>query len=82
MSDFVFPVPDELIETVAQRAAELVLERLEASQDEILDSKGAAKLLGTSVGQIHNLRCQGKILYHQERKGCKLYFRRSELLNL
>jgi hypothetical protein len=69
-------LPDEIVEAIAQRAAEIVLERTTGPcTDQWLDSKQAADYLGISVGHLHNLR--GKVPSHKP-NGRRRY-RRSEL---
>jgi excisionase family DNA binding protein len=68
--------PPELVDAIAQRAAEIVLAQLEnGSGDEWLDSKAAADYLGISVGHLHNLK--GTVPSHKV--GGRRRFRRSEL---
>jgi excisionase family DNA binding protein len=71
------PLPAELVEAIAQRAAALVLERLEPA-DDWLDAGAAAAYLGVSVGQVRNLVSEGRLPRHGP-KGHRLRFRRSEL---
>ncbi len=70
-------LPDSLLEAIAQRAAEIVLEHStsESTANEWLDSKGAAGYLGISVGHLHNLR--GTVPSHKV--GGRRRYRRSEL---
>jgi hypothetical protein len=75
VSEFALRIPDDWLEQIAERAAELVLEQLEVRRDEWLDSKAAADYLGISVGHLHNLR--GKVPSHKP-NGRRRY-RRSEL---
>ena len=70
-------LPDSLVEAIAQRAAEIVLERAEDPRDDWLDSKAAADYLGISRGHLHNLR--GKVPSHKV--GGRRRYRRSELDN-
>ena len=70
-------LPDSVVEAIAQRAAEIVLERTtdECTRDEWLSSREAADYLGISVGHLHNLR--GKVPSHKP-NGRRRYLR-SEL---
>jgi excisionase family DNA binding protein len=71
------PLPAELVEAIAQRAAALVLEHLELI-DDWLDAAAAADYLAVSVGQVRNLVSEGRLPRHGP-KGHRLRFRRSEL---
>jgi excisionase family DNA binding protein len=68
-------LPDEVVEAIAQRAAEIVLERTEDPRDDWLDSKAAADYLGISVGHLHNLK--GTVPSHKV--GGRRRYRRTEL---
>jgi excisionase family DNA binding protein len=70
-------LPSEALEEIARRAAELVLEQLEA-RDEWLDSTAAAEYLGISRGTVHNLVSEGRLPRHGP-KGARQRFRRSDL---
>jgi excisionase family DNA binding protein len=71
------PLPPELVETVAERAAELVAER-QADRDEgYLDVKGAAKFLSCGVHRIYAMTSAGRIPF--EREGGRLLFDPREL---
>jgi excisionase family DNA binding protein len=70
-------LPDELIEEVAQRAAEILRESAEPEPDEWLDVDGAKDHLKCGKRRIYNLVSEGRIPVHRE--GARLLFRRSEL---
>ena len=71
------PVPPELVEAIATRAAALVLEELKGG-DDWFDVEQAAFYLRVSVGQVRNLVSEGRLPRHGP-KGHRLRFRRSEL---
>ncbi len=77
MSDLALTVPDELLERIAQRAAELVAERQAASVSPWLDADGAAAHLATSRGRIYDLVQLRKLT--PRRDGRRLLFRPDEL---
>jgi excisionase family DNA binding protein len=69
--------PEELVEALAQRAAEIVREQEPESADEWLDVAGAAGYLKCGRRRIYNLVSEGRIPVHRE--GSRLLFKRSEL---
>ena len=72
-----FDLPDEMLERIAERAAELVAERQAASASPWLDTKGAADYLAAPVGRIHDLVQLRKL--EPCRDGRRLLFRRADL---
>jgi hypothetical protein len=65
---------------VAEAVAGLLLPYLPpAEPDQWLDTKGAAKHLGTTTNAIHKDSSAGRIPCHQRSRGGKLWFLRSEL---
>jgi excisionase family DNA binding protein len=74
---FALALPPETLEAIAQRTAEIVVERLTAldGRSDWLDSKAAAEYLGISVGHLHNLK--GQVPSHKV--GGRRRYRRSEL---
>ena len=68
-------VPPELIETVAQRAAEILKDQL--SHDEWMDVGEAADYLRCPRSRIYALTSAGRIPHHRD--GARLLFRKSEL---
>lgn len=73
--------PDELIERIAQRAAEIVLEKQSQSQGdekEFLRAKEVAEIVPCSVSKIYHLVQLRRIPF--EKVGQQLCFRRSEIL--
>jgi excisionase family DNA binding protein len=73
-------LPAEAIETIAERAAELVLARLQADiagGSPWLDWQGAADYLGCKPKRIRNLTSQGRIPFHRE--GGRVVYHRQEL---
>jgi hypothetical protein len=57
-----------------------VVGSLKIEEDEVLDSKSAAKLLGITVVSLFNLCSQGKVPYYKF--GRRNRYLKSELLNL
>lgn len=68
-------VPDELVEAVAQRAAELVADRQAPSP--WLDVKGAAEYLACPTSRVYALTSASRIPHHRD--GSRLLFRSDEL---
>jgi excisionase family DNA binding protein len=71
-----YELPAELIETVAERAAELLSGRTQAN-DSWLDVSEAAEYLRCPTSRIYALTSAGKIPHYHD--GARLLFRRSEL---
>jgi excisionase family DNA binding protein len=69
--------PAELVEIVAQRAAELLAERDAPSASPWLDTKGAAAYMACTPARIHDL-VQARQLT-PARDGRRLVFRRDDL---
>lgn len=73
---------DGLLGRLADLVADRVLGMLMASDgthDEWLDARGAAEYLGVHRDTLRKLAAGRSIPTHQDRPGCKLYFRRDEL---
>jgi excisionase family DNA binding protein len=74
---------DELLAQPVERIAAAVVERLahnhETSGDEWLDSRHAAVYLGVHRDTLRRLAAERAIPSEQDGRGCKLYFRRSDL---
>ena len=79
--DVTLSLPADLVEAIAERAAELVLERLRAEQaepvDRWLDVKAAAAYTRLPVGQLYKLTAARRIPH--VRRGRRLLFDRTEL---
>jgi excisionase family DNA binding protein len=73
----VLSLPDELVEAVAQRAAEIVLTAQSEPADEWLDVAGAAEYLKCGKRRVYNLVSEGRAPVHRE--GTRLLFKRLEL---
>ena len=71
-----YEFPAELIEKVAERAAELLAERTPAD-DQWLDVAEAAEYLRCPTSRIYALTSAGRIPHHHD--GARLLFRKSEL---
>ena len=76
-------VLDALFDKLAARLATAVLEHLgHLSNDdpgEWLDSRNAAEYLGVHRDTLRKLAAERAIAVHQDGRGCKLFFRRSDL---
>lgn len=74
-------VPDELLDTVAERVAELVDERLQAQrpQSPWLDFDAAMEYLRFSRDQLYKLTAARAIPFRKKRGGQALLFHRDEL---
>jgi excisionase family DNA binding protein len=73
-------VPPELVEAIAQRAAEIVLEQRGEPFDAaagFLDVAGAAEFLACEPGRIYSLVSARRIPHHRD--GTRLLFDRDEL---
>ena len=75
-------VPDELVQTLAERIAELVVGRLEARPQVAspwLDFEAALAYLGFSRDRLYKLTAARAIPFRKKRGGHALLFRRDEL---
>jgi excisionase family DNA binding protein len=70
-------IPPQLLEQIAERAAELLAERQTANGSPWLDTKGAAEYIAAPVGRIHDLVQLHKLTPHRD--GRRLLFKRTEL---
>ena len=74
---------EALVDKLAARVAAAVVEHLgRASSDhsaEWLDSRSAAEYLGVHRDTLRKLAAERAIPVHQDGRGCKLFFRRSDL---
>jgi hypothetical protein len=72
MSSVVLTLPAEAVERIAERAAELVLTKLDASPSPWLTRKEAAAYLGVPVSRLEKdrrvplHRWEGRVLYNRE----------------
>jgi excisionase family DNA binding protein len=75
---FSLNLPPEVVEAIAERAAELVAEcQTSAEADGFLDVEGAAAFLACSRSRIYTLVSARRIPVHRD--GSRLLFDRSEL---
>lgn len=76
------PIFDELVEAIAQRSAEIVLERLEpkrpASASPFLTVAEAAELLRAKPQRIYDLLSSARLQRHRD--GTRVLVERAELL--
>lgn len=76
-------LPDEVVEAIARRAAELVLEQLDelaASRSDWLSIEEAAAFLRCQPKRIYDLRTSGRLTRHVE--GGRALVARAELVGL
>lgn len=71
--------PDDELDRLAERVADLITTRLQPPADEWLTTRQAAGHLGMSVDALHKLTAGRQIPVHQDRPGARCWFRRSEL---
>ena len=71
-------LPDELIERIAQRAAEIIVEQPSATPEPWLDVASAARHLKISVSQVYSL-CFTCRDFPRTKEGSRTYFRASQL---
>jgi excisionase family DNA binding protein len=76
VADLVFRVPDDLIEQIAQRAAELVIAR-QSEPSGYLDVGAAAEFLACPKSRIYSLVSARRIPHHKD--GSRLLFDPAEL---
>lgn len=77
-----FVVPDELLQALAERTAELVAARLASAppaDSPWLDFEGAAAYLGFSRDRLYKLTAARAIPFRKKRDGQGLLFHREEL---
>lgn len=70
-------VPDALVEQIAERAAELLADRVAPAEDGYLDVQGAAEFLACPTSRIYSLVSARRIPHHRD--GSRLLFDRAEL---
>lgn len=75
-------LPDDVLEAVARRAAEIVLERLPADRNgpesEFLSVAEAAELLRSSRQRVYDLLSDGRLTRHKD--GSRVLVERAELV--
>jgi excisionase family DNA binding protein len=77
VSELTLNLPDELLEQIAQRAAELVAERRQPARSPWLNTDQAADYIATKPSRVHDLVSLGKLT--PRRDGRRLLFRREDL---
>jgi excisionase family DNA binding protein len=80
VSGLAFELPDDVVETIIARAAELVLERLEAERppaSEYLSVEEAAELLRSSRQRVYDLCSSGRLRRYKD--GARVLVSRAEL---
>jgi len=84
MTEFAIPLPPELVEAIAERAAELVLERMQARADGeaprwLYGAQAAADYLAQPVGRIQKLTAAKRIPHHRLEGEQRVSYRTDEL---
>ena len=85
MSGLTIDITEEMVETIAQRAAELLAANTQAegriispnNSDGYLDVAGAAEFLACKPSRLYALKSAGRIPFHKD--GSRLLFDRAEL---
>ena len=75
-------LPEELVEAIALRAADIAVERLQVELQAWPEWMGivtAARYLDVSVERLRKLQARRQLPFHQKGRGCRVFFRRSEL---
>jgi excisionase family DNA binding protein len=75
-------LPEELVEAIALRAADIAVERLRVELQAWPEWMGivtAARYLDVSVERLRKLQARRQLPFHQKGRGCRVFFRRSEL---
>jgi len=75
-------VPEELIEEIAERAAQIVVERMGLESQtwpQWMSVETAAKYLDVSPERLRKLQARRLLPFHQEGPGCRVFFRRTDL---
>lgn len=75
-------LPEELFGAISERAAERVLAQLterEPGWPEWMSVETAARYLNISPERVRKLQSRGVLPVYQEARGCRVFFRRSEL---
>jgi excisionase family DNA binding protein len=75
-------LPEELVEAIALRAADIAVERLQVELQawpEWMGIETAARYLDVSVERLRKLQARRQLPFHQEGRGCRVFFCRSEL---
>jgi hypothetical protein len=72
---------DASLDLLAERLAPTLADRLprEPEGDRWMDTKEATRYLGLSVDALQKLKAAGKVPFHQEREGAKVWYLRTEL---
>ena len=79
-----FALPPEVVEAIAERAAEIVLDRIGERDDdqrwpEWMPLDVAASYMGQSVAATRKLYERRRVPHYQDGVGAKVWLRRSEL---
>jgi excisionase family DNA binding protein len=74
-------LPEDVIERIAERAAEIVLDRLDERErwPEFMSVETAARYLDVSPERVRKLQARGELPFYQEGPGCRVTFRRQDL---
>lgn len=77
MTGFAFSIPDDLVETIAQRAAAIVLERSVAAEPDWLTLEQAGERLGCSADAVRMAANRGR--YESRHIGRRRYVSRASV---
>jgi len=75
-------LPDEVLDEIARRTAEIVLAELAAdrgSAPEWMDVREASLYAGCTVGRMRKLIERRELAYSQEAPGCRIFVARRDL---
>jgi excisionase family DNA binding protein len=77
MSEFSLPIPEELVDALAERVADRLAERLPSPTvaEPYIDAEGAAEYMACSTDRVYELKAQGRIPYWPD--GRRILFKRS-----
>jgi excisionase family DNA binding protein len=81
VSEFVFDLPDALLDRIAERAADLVLARLDREkppESEFLTVPEAAELLRAKPQRVYDLLSDGRL--ERVKDGSRVLVRRADLI--
>jgi hypothetical protein len=76
-STLTLAVPPEMVERIAERAAELIAERQPPTGSPWLDTRGAAEHMAATPARVHDLVALGRLM--PRRDGRRLLFRREDI---
>ena len=69
-----------VFEEAATKLIQKFLPKESPKDDDLIDIKEVAKILGVSVVTVHKIKAAGKIPFFRSPHGRRIYFRKSEIL--